>query len=171
MKRKERFFCEKEQEEHIEKTYKEKADNNIKICLIICTLSMITYIIPIFLENFDFGIIFEVLAVIFIILGKIQLGKDNYNNAKQFIALAMIPVLSMILYDLVELITHWEEVLYTVGEYFITMSGMFFSIEPYLFDPFLVIIFVLLLKIYESISRADGTDKTNDVQKNFYDRL
>ena len=63
---------------HIEKVYLEKAINILKICIGILIFDGLTYLIPILLyKNFDFGLIFEAVSFVFIILA--YLFTDVYN--------------------------------------------------------------------------------------------
>ena len=48
--------------DHIEKINSEKAVNILKICVVIFILSFITYAIALFFNNFDFGLIFEIIS-------------------------------------------------------------------------------------------------------------
>lgn len=78
---------------HIKKIYTDKATNLLKICIGIFIFSGLSYIVGIFLyESFDFGLIFEIISSIFVLIAINKIEQNNLPLGKKFTILAMIPV-------------------------------------------------------------------------------
>lgn len=157
--------------EHIEKINSEKAVNILKICVVIFILSFITYAIALFFNNFDFGLIFEIISFIFTILAINKIKAKDYSKAKTFTIITMLPVGWLIIYDLINLLVNVGEVITELIYYYTSPDQFFFYIEPYLYDVTLVAIIILLFVAYKSIRRADGTDKNTNPTDAFYEKL
>lgn len=161
-----------ENKKHIEKIYADKATNLLKICIGIFIFSGLTYLIGIFLYNsFDFGLIFEIISFIFIVIAYNKIKQNDLQSAKRNTIIAMIPIGWIIIYDFINLLANISEVLIEVIRYYTSFDQYFYYLEPYLFDVTLVVSIVLLYKTYSSLSMADGSQKNDDYIDTFYDKL
>ena len=54
----------------------DKARNKTKICIVLSSISLLTYVLPLIYGDFDFGIVFEVLTFVFMLLAseKFRIG-------------------------------------------------------------------------------------------------
>lgn len=161
-----------ENKKHIETTYSEKAMTLLKICMGISGFSIFTYFIAIFFYNsFDFGLIFEVISFIFLVIAFNNINRHHLDLGKRNVIISMIPIGWLIIYDFINLLVNIKEVLIEVTAYYLSPDRYFYVIEPYLYDVFLVTIITLLFKTYTSLCKADGSKKDDTYVDTFYDKL
>lgn len=158
-------------QKHIKETYSDKAQNLLKICIGLMVLSLLSYLIALAYNTFDFGLIFEIVTFAFIILAYSQINQLKIKSAKKSIVIAMIPIGWLIIYDLIDLIVNIGDVIPVVMRYFLSIDQFFYYLQPYLFDTVLVATIILLYKAFSSLSRADNTKPADDYVDSFYDKL
>ena len=161
-----------ENKEHIQKIYTEKAQKLLKFCIVILIVSGITYLIGFFLYNsFDFGLAFEIITFIFILIANNRIEQKNMKLGKINTIMAIIPISFLIIYDLIHLAINIEEVLEEVLIYYTSSDQFFYNIEPYLFDVTLIAVIKLLYKTYKALNKADNTQQSENYLDTFYDNL
>ena len=158
-------------QKHIKETYSDKAQNLLKICIGLMVLSLLSYLIALAYNTFDFGLIFEIVTFAFIILAYSQINQLKIKSAKKSIVIAMIPIGWLIIYDLIDLIVNIGDVIPVVMRYFLSIDQFFYYLQPYLFDTVLVATIILLYKAFSSLSIADNTKLADDYVDSFYDKL
>lgn len=157
---------------HIHKIYTDKATNLLKICLGLLLFDGVTYLIAIFRYNaFDFGFIFEIISFVFILIGLNRLEQDNLELTKKNIIISMVPIGGLIIYDFINLLANFQEVFVEILAYYISFDQYFYYLLPYLVDPILIALIVLLYKSYSSINKADGSEVSDNYTDVFYDNL
>lgn len=108
-----------ENKEHIQKIYTEKAQKLLKFCIVILIVNGITYLIGFFLYNsFDFGLVFEIITFIFILIANNRIEQKNMKLGKINTIMAIILISFLIIYDLIHLAINIEEVLEEVLIYY-----------------------------------------------------
>lgn len=158
-----------ENNEHVKKVYADKASNLLRVCMGISAFSFCTYMIDSFLFNaFDFGCIFEGISFIFVLLAYYQIPKYSWQTSKRNVIIAMLPLGWLLIYDLIQLLTH-PEILFYPFEYYVSLNEYFYYFGPYLFDITLIASLLLLYRTFLSLSIADGTRKNNSPVDTFYD--
>ncbi len=169
-----------ENQKHTQEVYIDKALFFLKICIGIFAFDGITYLIPFFYnaigfgnENaFDFGLIFEVISFVFLLISIDRLKSNALQSCKKSIIIAMIPLGWLIIYDFISLLANFGEVAGEVISYYIGLDKYFYFLSPYLVDITLVALVLLLFKSYSSISKADGTTASIDnYTDTFYKKL
>lgn len=161
-----------ENKEHIKNVYKDKSIKLLKISIGIGIISIFTYLIPLFVYKvFDFGLIFEIISFIFIILALNRIEQTDFKSGKRNIIIAMIPYGWLIIYDFIYLIANIKEVMSQVVRYYLSWDHYFYYLGPYLYDVALVALMILLYKAYSSLNIADGSNKSNNYIDTFYDNL
>ena len=161
-----------ENKEHIQKIYTEKAQKLLKFCIVILIVNGITYLIGFFLYNsFDFGLVFEIITFIFILIANNRIEQKNMKLGKINTIMAIIPISFLIIYDLIHLAINIEEVLEEVLIYYTSPDQFFYNIEPYLFDVTLIAVIKLLYKTYKALNKADNTQQSENYLDTFYDNL
>ena len=157
---------------HITNVYSEKAMNLLRICMTILGFSSLTYfIIYLFYRTLDFGIIFEVIGFIFIVLAYNKIPSKDWKKSQKYILFAMLPIGCLIFYDFLHLLVNLDEVLPEVLYYFLSTDKYFYYIEPYLYDISLVLTFGLLYSSYISLNKAKGDIEYEDYTEEFYDKI
>ena len=69
--------------EYFRKVNIDKAENKTKVAFIIIIISLLTYVIPLMNGVYDFGIIFEVITLIFLIIARIFMKKYDETRCKK----------------------------------------------------------------------------------------
>ena len=156
---------------HIQEVYVDKSIFFLKLCIGIFLFSVITYLIALEYNAFDFGFIFEVISLVFVIISIDKLKKQKLQSAKKCIVIAMIPIGWLIIYDFINLLANLNEVMTNVIEYYTTWDRYFYSLRPYLVDVTLIVLIVLLYKSYSSVNKADGTTVSDSYADTFYNKL
>lgn len=161
-----------ENKKHIEKIYTDKVTNLLKICIGIFIFNVLTYLIGIFLyDSFDFGLIFEIISFIFVVIALNKIKQKNLQFGKRIIIIAMVPIGLLIIYDFINLLVNIDQVLIEVAGYYMSYAQYFYYLEPYLFDVTLVALIVLLYRTYSSLCKIDGTKESDNYIDTFYDKL
>lgn len=162
-----------ENKTHIRKVYKDKAENLLKKCMVIMFLSILKYILPLVLfKAFDFGLVFEVISLVFIVIAYNKMGQNDFRVLKRYTIIAMIPIGWLIIYDFIDLLANIGEVFIEVSMYYLTGDQFFYYLAPYLVDVLLIASIILLYKTYSSLKKAEGSEAVYDsYEDTFYDKL
>ena len=135
--------------------------------------SILTYFIPLFLYgSFDFGLIFEIVCIVFIWIAHSQVKQGKVQNGKRNVIIAMVPIGWLIIYDLINLIVNIQEVAQEVWRYYTSIDQYLYYLEPYLYDVILVAVIVLLYKANASLNKAQtNSNEQSNFVEDFYDKL
>lgn len=138
----------------------EKAYNNSKISFIIICMSLCTYILPLIFGEIDFGCILEIISLVLLIVARWFMQKDNEDVSKIFIILSMIPVVSILIYDLISFIYYAED---TIGSYL--EYGFYYYIGEFLLYTYVISLF----KVVKNLMKADDPKKYKESTDWFYE--
>lgn len=133
--------------------------SNISIILIL--VSMVTYIRALIIYlTFDFGMIFEILSLIALIISRIYMKNNDEKNSKKFIIIAAGLIIWLIIYDIVFL-------LYTIKTF---MDIALFE-WTFLFDELILIGYLIsLYEIYKKLSKISNPEKFKESTDWFYEK-
>lgn len=155
---------------HIKKVYKEKIRNLLKLCIGIFMFSFFTYIVGIWrYRQFDFGLIFEIISFVFIIIAYRKIEQNDFDAIKKSTIIAMIPLGWLVIYDLIGLLVNIDEVFREVVRYYVTWDKYFYYLLPYLVDVVLITLLILLYKVINASKKIEN--KSVDFAEDFYDNL
>lgn len=155
---------------HIKKVYKEKIRNLLKLCIGIFMFSFFTYIVGIWrYGQFDFGLIFEIISFVFIIIAYRKIEQNDFDAIKKSTIIAMIPLGWLVIYDLIGLLVNIDEVFREVVRYYVTWDKYFYYLLPYLVDVVLITLLILLYKVINASKKIEN--KSVDFAEDFYDNL
>ncbi|MGN1270564.1 MAG: hypothetical protein ACI4UX_00990 [Clostridia bacterium] len=161
-----------ENKKHIENIYTEKSIKFLKICISIFIFDLLSYLFAILVyKAFDFGLIFEIISLTFVILALTKVSSKDFTCAKKNIIIAMIPVGWLIIYDFINLLVNIKEVSIEITLYYSSIDSYIYSLAPYLMEITLISIIVLLYKTHTFINIAVGKEKSNTYADRFYDEL
>lgn len=159
-------------EKHNYEVYSDKASNLLTFSMFFLAISLISYIMAFILEySFDFGFIFELFALICVFIAKDALINKKIPLSKKCIIAAMCSIGWILIYDFIDALANFNEILQEVGQYYATLDYKFYYLSPFLVDIFLIVLIVLLYKSFSSLSYADGTKKQDNYSNSFYDHL
>ena len=160
----------KNNNEHVKETDLERASNILNYCIFVFIISIISYFIGLLYNNFDFSLIFEAISFILIFMTKSRIKNGDIQMAKLCIIIAILPIIFLLGFDLINLLLNFGEVSSEVFHYFTSFDQVFYVIEPYIVDTTLIINIVLMFKAFTSLKHAEGSiEKT--YTDNFYDSL
>ena len=132
--------------EFIKKINIDKAKKLSIIAIVVICISIATYLPALYFGVFDFGIIFEVGGLIFLIVSRKYMLKKDEKEARTFAICSILSVGWILIYDLINLILSSED--------FIDLA---FVAYDYKYGEYLLLVFVGLLgKIIWDLSRANN---------------
>ena len=88
----------KEEREFIVSVNIDKAKNKTVVPIFIISISILSYIYPLMLGVFDFGIIFEVASLVFLIIARNYMNKCDEIRSKRYVICAIISVGWILIY-------------------------------------------------------------------------
>lgn len=149
--------------DHLKDTYTKKAAYLMKISIFILIADLFTYVLALQLGAFDFGIFFEIFALIFAILSVLSINKKEIYSSKSNILLSTAPIFLLQLYDIIEMIINLDIYLerFLYGEYYITD----------LWAVSLILILILNYKSYNLIKKCEKETISTENKNWFYEEL
>ena len=139
----------------------DKAKNKTIACIVLLIISLLSYAIPLVLEDFDFGILFEVLTLVFILMSRSYMSKYDEERSKRFTILAMIPIGWLLIYDLITILSYASNVL----------DFTFLGLNFVLHEGFTILDLMILFAINKDLRKADNPEKYKESTDWFYERL
>ena len=153
---------------HIRNIYIDKSLNLLNICKIILLLSGLTYVIGFLIyNNFDFGLILEIISFVFIFIAYYKILENDLTAGKRCIIISMLPIIWLIIFDFIFLFLNLVAVFNDNS----SVRQFLYQLEAYIFDISLFVKAILLYKSHSSLNKADETKKSNNYLENFYDKL
>ena len=139
----------------------DKAKNKTIGCMVLTIISLFSYIVPLMFGDFDFGMIFEILTLIFIFMARNQMSKYDEDRSKIYTILAMIPIGWLLIYDLITILSYVSDVLD------FTFLGLDFVLQ----GGFTILSLMILFAINKDLRKADNPEKYKESTDWFYERL
>ena len=118
-----------ENQTHIKEAYLDRASNLLKISMATFIFSFITYLIALLYGAFDFGLIFEIISFVFLLLAFFRIKNEDTQAVKTYLIISMIPVGWLIIYDLINLLANLPEVMTEVFYYFASLDFLFYNLN------------------------------------------
>ena len=152
MHEKEREFI---KEINIDKAIKK---TNIGIFLII--ISLLTYVLPTILGDFDFGVFFEIASLVFLLIARYCMKSYNESASKKYIICSMFSIGWILVYDILLLISYVENVADLLQVSYI-----------YYFGEIILILYLrILFLINTDLAKANGDDRYKESTDWFYEK-
>lgn len=139
----------------------DKAKNKTVACIVLTIISLLSYVVPLMFGDFDFGMIFEILTLIFIFIARSYMSKYDEDRSKRFIIFAMIPIGWLLIYDLITILSYVSNALD------FTFLGLDFVIQ----EGFTILDLLILFAINKDLRKADNPEKYKESTDWFYERL
>lgn len=148
-----------EEKNFIKKINIDKAINKTKFTIILIVVSILTYVIPIFLRVLDFGIFFEIISLIFLIISRNYMLKYDEVKAKKYIICSLIPIGWLLIYDFIIFITSMKNL----------VDVIFLGYNYYWMEILLLLYMMMLLLINKNLSKANDPIKYKESTDWFYE--
>lgn len=149
------------EKEFIKNVNIDKAKNKTIVCIALTIINLLSYIVPLMLGTFDFGIFFETLTLVFIFIARSYMSKYDEERSKKFTIFAMIPIGWLLIYDLITILSYVPNVL----------DFTFLGLNLILQEIFTILNLVILFEINKDLRKADNPEKYKKSTDWFYERL
>ena len=138
----------------------DKAKNKTIICIVLTLINLASYVIPLLLGDFDFGVIFEFLTLIFLIITRYYMSNYDEDRSKKFTIFAMIPIGWLIIYDFITILSYISDVVD------VAFLGLDFIWQELLTILNLIVLFL----INKDLRKADNPEKYKESTDWFYEK-
>lgn len=139
----------------------DKAKIKIMACIILTIVSLLSYVIPLMYKHFDFGMIFEIITLVFIFMARHYMSEYDEDRSKRFTIFAMIPIGWLLIYDMITILSYVSDVLD------FTFLGLDFVLQ----EGFTILDLLILFAINKDLRKADNPEKYKESTDWFYERL
>ena len=139
----------------------DKAKNKTIACILLTIISLLSYIVPLMFGNFDFGMIFEILTLVFIFIARYYMSEYDEERSKRFTVFAMIPIGWLLIYDLITIFPYVSDILD------FTFLGLSFILQ----EICIILDLIILFAINKDLRKADNPEKYKESTDWFYERL
>ena len=147
---------EEKEKEFVKKINIDKAINKSNIAIALITISVLTYVVPLTEGNFDFGMIFEVISLVFTLISRLYMSKYNAIKSRTFNICSIFSVGWILIYDIM---------------IFLSSTDSLFYIDYYdWFEIFTIGYMVILFLINKDLSKADNPEKYKESTDWFYEK-
>lgn len=147
---------EEKEKEFVKKINIDKAINKSNIAIVLITISVLTYVVPLIEGNFDFGMIFEVISLVFTLISRLYMSKYNAIKSRTFNICSIFSVGWILIYDIM---------------FFLSSTDSLFYIDYYdWFEIFTIGYMVILFLINKDLSKADNPEKYKESTDWFYEK-
>ena len=144
----------------IKKVNIDKAKNKTIAPIILMIISILTYVMPLILGEFDFGIIFEIASLVFLLVARSYMSKYDEIRSKRYIICSMVSIGWILIFDIMIFISSIQDI---VDVAFIGY-GYFFG------EIFSILYLMRLFAINRDLSKADNPDKYKESTDWFYEK-
>lgn len=149
-----------EEKQFIKKVNLDKAKNKTNIAIGLMVISLLTYVIPLLCGEFDFGVIFESISIIFVIIARIYMSKYDEMRAKRYNICSMLAIGWLLVYDMIILFSSIEDI----------VDLTFLGYKYFWGEIFSIVYVVLLFAINKDLLIADNPTKYKESTDWFYEK-
>lgn len=148
-----------EEKEFIKRVNVDKAKNKTIAPVVLMILSILTYIIPLMEGKFDFGIIFEIISLVFLLIARKYMLKYDEIRSKRYVICSMVAIGWILIYDVILLCSYVQDV------FDLALLGYDF----YFGEIFSILYLSILFAINRDLSKADNPIKYKESTDWFYE--
>ena len=123
-------------------------------------ISLLTYVMPLMWGEFDFGILFEVASLVFLILARNYMSQYDETRAKRYIICSIVSIGWILIYDIILLCVSIQD----------AIDVAFLGYDYLLGEFFLILYLIILFAINKDLSKADNPEKYKESTDWFYER-
>ena len=138
----------------------DKAKNKTSACIGLTIISLLSYVVPLMFGDFDFGMIFEILTLIFVFIARHYMSIYDEDKSRRFTILAIIPIGWLIIYDLITILSYVSNILD------FTFLGFDFVLQ----ECFTILDLLILFAINKDLRKSDNPEKYKESTDWFYER-
>ena len=138
----------------------DKAKKKTIAPMVFIGISLLTYVMPLMWGEFDFGILFEVASLVFLILARNYMSQYDETRAKRYIICSIVSIGWILIYDIILLCVSIQD----------AIDVAFLGYDYLLGEFFLILYLIILFAINKDLSKADWfyeryeSDEKNDIK-------
>lgn len=149
-----------EEKEFIKKVNVDKAKNKTIAPILLMILSILTYVVPLMFKNFDFGIVFEIISLVFLLIARSYMSKYDEIRSKRYVICSMVAIGWILIYDIILLSSYVQDV----------VDLALLQYDFYFGEIFLILYLIILFAINRDLSKADNPIKYKESTDWFYEK-
>ncbi|HJJ12896.1 MAG: hypothetical protein ACLSW4_00875 [Clostridia bacterium] len=146
--------------EFIKEVNIDKAKKKTIAPMVFIGISLLTYVMPLMWGEFDFGILFEVASLVFLILARNYMSQYDETRAKRYIICSIVSIGWILIYDIILLCVSIQD----------AIDVAFLGYDYLLGEFFLILYLIILFAINKDLSKADNPEKYKESTDWFYER-
>ncbi len=152
---------ENDEKEFVKKINVDKAKNKTKYAIGCLIISILSYVMPFLVGEYDFGIVFEIATLVCIFIARNHMSIYDEDGSKKYIVIALLSIGWLLVYDIVTIVLSAYD--------FIDLLDM--SASLILQEIFTLFGFSFLFAIYKDLRKADNPEKYKESTDWFYESL
>ena len=138
----------------------DKAKKKTVIPIVLIIISLLTYIMPLLLGEFDFGIFFEIISLVFLIISRTYMSKYDVDKSKRYIICSMLSIGWILIYD----------IMYFIFSIQSSIDFIFMGYEFFWTEMLSILYLFFLFVIERNIAKADNPVKYKESTDWFYEK-
>lgn len=146
--------------EFIKEVNIDKAKKKTIAPMVFIGISLLTYVVPFLLGEFDFGILFEIASLVFLILSRNYMSQYDEIRAKRYIICSIVSIGWILIYDIILLCVSIQN----------AIDVAFLGYDYLLGEFFLILYLIILFAINKDLSKADNPEKYKESTDWFYEK-
>lgn len=151
---------EEKEKDFIKKVNIDKAKNKTIAPILLIVISIMTYIVPLIYGEFDFGIVFEIASLIFLIIARKYMSKYDEIRSKRYIICSLVAIGWIFIYDIMFIFLSIKDI-----------AHLFFVVDDFFFGELFTILYLsILFEINKDLSKADNPEKYKESTDWFYEK-
>jgi|GEM_PF-764693 hypothetical protein len=148
------------EKEFIKEVNIDKAKKKTIAPMVFIGISLLTYVMPLMWGKFDFGILFEVASLVFLILSRNYMSQYDETRAKRYIICSIVSIGWILIYDIILLCVSIQN----------AIDVAFLGYDYLLGELFLILYLIILFAINKDLSKADNPEKYKESTDWFYEK-
>lgn len=148
------------EKEFIKEVNIDKAKKKTIAPMVFIGISLLTYVVPFLLGEFDFGILFEIASLVFLILSRNYMSQYDETRAKRYIICSIVSIGWILIYDIILLCVSIQN----------AIDVAFLGYDYLLGEFFLILYLIILFAINKDLSKADNPEKYKESTDWFYEK-
>lgn len=151
---------EEKEKDFIKKVNIDKAKNKTIAPILLIVISIMTYIAPLIYGEFDFGIVFEIASLIFLIIARNYMSKYDEIREKRYIICSMVAIGWIFIYDIIYIFSSIQDI----------VDFAFLGYDFFFGEIFTILYLIILFAINRDLSKADNPEKYKESTDWFYEK-
>ena len=149
-----------EEKEFIKKVNVDKAKKKTIAPILLMILSILTYVVPLMYGEFDFGIVFEIISLAFLLIARSYMSKYDEIRSKRYVICSMVAIGWILIYDVIILCSYVQDV----------ADLALLGYDLYFGEIFSILYLIILFAINRDLSKADNPIKYKESTDWFYEK-